>query len=137
MERFWSKVEKSSGCWKWLGALHSGGYGLFRYLGKTVRAHRFVWEAIYGPIPPRKHVLHKCDNPDCVNPEHLFIGTAEDNAKDAVSKGRASGQKLQVSEAVKIRELYATEKYTHAELGKLFRVSRRTIGDIVNRHTFC
>jgi len=137
MDLFWSKVEKSSDCWEWRGARKTpGGYGHFRYKGKTLKAHRFAWEAIYGPIPPGIHILHKCDNPGCVNPGHLFAGNAKDNACDAVSKGRAAGQKLPVSDARKIRELYSTEKFTHAELGKLFRVSRRTIGDIVNRHTF-
>ncbi len=88
--RFWKKVVKHEGCWGWTGAT-SRGYGK---LGKgrggegSVYAHRVSYEIHYGPISDDIDVLHKCDNPPCTNPEHLFSGTAKDNAQDMVRKGR-------------------------------------------------
>jgi hypothetical protein len=87
IERFWEKVETGLDCWIWTAAVNKDGYGKF-WFGGVMRAHRFAWEDLIGPIPPGKHVLHKCDNRRCVNTEHLFIGTNSDNAKDAFHKGR-------------------------------------------------
>ena len=88
-ERFWSYVDVSEDCWVWTGAKHGKGYGLFdkRWLG-TARAHRISWIIHNGPIPTGMLVCHHCDNPPCINPNHLFIGSAKDNAQDARSKGR-------------------------------------------------
>lgn len=89
--RFWEKVQKSEGCWEWTGALLKarGGYGTFNVGDhKTKYAHRFSWEIHYGEIPPGKLVCHHCDNPKCVRPDHLFIGSYWDNAQDAALKGR-------------------------------------------------
>lgn len=94
IQRFWSKVRKRSrGCWEWTGAM--GGpkrsrYGHFKVLGKTMVAHRFAWIARRGEIPDGMIICHHCDNPKCVNPEHLFIGTHSDNAIDSSRKGRRS-----------------------------------------------
>lgn len=79
--------EPNSGCWLWIGALRAG-YGNFWYKGKNESAHRVSWLLHNGKIPDEKCVLHKCDMPSCVNPDHLFIGTQRDNVIDAVSKGR-------------------------------------------------
>ena len=90
-ERFWSKVERlgDGDCWRWM-ASSDGHYGHFweKSKGRLVKAHRFAWESINGKIPSDKIICHKCDNPICVNPNHLFLGTYTDNARDMVSKGR-------------------------------------------------
>src|SRR5712692_7724477 len=87
LERFWQKVEPNpSGCWLWKGCL-SRGYGQVQIDSKQMASHRFAWEDIMGPVPEGLWVLHKCDVRNCVNPQHLFLGTNSDNVKDAVSKG--------------------------------------------------
>lgn len=96
-KRFWSHVKKTSGCWEWQRAQDKDGYGLFKVstpARKMVRASRFAWEITYGRIRSRKWVLHKCDNPSCCRPSHLFIGTALVNSQDCIAKGRiASGKR--------------------------------------------
>lgn len=89
-ERFWKNVHKTeSGCWVWCGPQGHNGYGMFWNDGRSVRAHRLSLEMSTGKrIPTGMLVLHKCDNPPCVNPDHLFLGTHHDNAIDAVNKGR-------------------------------------------------
>lgn len=88
---FWEKVEKKeNGCWEWTGARYKSGYGqLKRYkLAKNaISAHRYVWYLKYGKFPDDM-LCHKCDNPPCVNPDHLFEGTHQDNMDDMVKKGR-------------------------------------------------
>lgn len=88
-ERFWEKVNKSGECWTWTACTHhQWGYGHFRAGGKLVTAHRYSWELHNGPIPPGMRVCHRCDNPPCVRPAHLFLGTDADNAHDMIAKGR-------------------------------------------------
>lgn len=92
-ERFWENVAVGPGCWKWIGSFDTTGYGQFKVmrLRKPVRAPRFVWELLHGPIPSAKwFVCHKCDTPACVRPDHLFLGTAKDNNVDMWNKGRGS-----------------------------------------------
>jgi hypothetical protein len=78
-----------SGCWLWLGSVSSGGYGQLKIGGKLHRAHRLAWIVFRGPIPAGMMVCHRCDVPLCVNPDHLFVGTARDNFRDCLAKGRA------------------------------------------------
>lgn len=87
-ERFWSKVQKSDGCWQWL-ACHSGDYGQFSFNGGRIKAHRMAWMLSYGQIPEGYRVCHHCDNKLCVNPEHLYCGTQKDNIRDMMAKGRS------------------------------------------------
>ena len=91
-ERFWSKVKKGAECWEWTGAVNkrNKGYGRLDINGKQVRAHRLSYEIHYGPIPKGMEVCHICDNPPCVRPSHLFIGTHKDNMIDAGAKGSLS-----------------------------------------------
>lgn len=76
------------GCWIWTGALTSWGYGKIGAGKKTQRAHRVSWELFIGPIPDDMNVLHRCDTPSCINPDHLFLGTFKDNTQDCIRKGR-------------------------------------------------
>lgn len=88
--RFWPNVTVTPGCWIWVGATHSGGYGtLSMGAGAPAYAHRLSFALFKGPIPAGLWVLHRCDNPPCVNPDHLFLGTIRDNNADRHSKGRS------------------------------------------------
>jgi hypothetical protein len=91
VERFWRSVRKSEGCWEWTAGRFSDGmrYGQFRVGKKKLKAHRFSYMIHHGSIPDGMKVLHKCDNPICMRPDHHFLGTNADNTDDMVRKGRA------------------------------------------------
>jgi hypothetical protein len=97
-ERFWSKVLKTDTCWFWQAQVNNKGYGVFTYYtvrtptrpSKGLYAHRVSWMLTHGDIPEGLRVLHRCDNPPCCNPKHLFLGTQKENMVDCAKKGRAS-----------------------------------------------
>lgn len=114
VDRFWEKVEKSDGCWKWTSTITTRGYGQFWVGGERRQelSHRLAWELANDKrVPDGFVVMHSCDNPACVNPEHLFVGTHQDNKIDSVRKGRhahgetnGGGGKLTRQQAKEIRE---------------------------------
>lgn len=95
--RLWSRVTFTDECWEYSGARHEFGYGMIGLggrRGKQTSTHRLVWLIFFGEIPPKIEVLHKCDNPPCIRPDHLFLGTQGDNNTDAKQKGRSRGGSL-------------------------------------------
>lgn len=141
-ERFFSKVNKTDYCWLWTAGINEDGYGLFKYLGKTVGAHRLSWQLHNGEIPKGKHVLHICDTPACTKPSHLFLDDHAGNMKDRDVKGRqAKGEeiglaKLTEKQVIEIRSLYAAGSIYQYELAALFKVTTPTIWHLLNGKTW-
>lgn len=136
-ERFWHQVRKGEGdaCWEWDG-LNNRGYGLIRSNGQRFYAHRFSWIQAHGPIPDGLFVLHRCDNPPCVRPSHLFLGTKKDNARDMILKGRGpAAAKLSDDQVRELRAL-ATWGMKYWLLGKRYGLSTRNIARIVRGETY-
>jgi hypothetical protein len=142
-QRFWKYVNKSDGCWEWTGQkTTSMGYGRIRDTGnKYIRSHRLSYELHIGPIPDDMLVLHACDNPSCVNPSHLFLGTHQENTNDRVKKGRSAhgegngSARLTRSQVLDIRKR-AGEWGSQKALAKEYGVSSSRINEIVNRVTW-
>jgi hypothetical protein len=138
---FWVKVEKTEGCWLWMAARDKDGYGNVRWRMERERAHRLSWRLTYGNIPDGLWVLHRCDNPPCVRPDHLFLGTAKDNTADMLNKGRyiSHRQKWTPEQRAKVAEFYRqypevrargerchTAKLTAEKVLEMRRVRRET-----------
>src|SRR3990167_3067084 len=152
-ERFWSKVEKTEDCWTWTGLRNRGGYGVFRIDGRNKLAHRISYELFMGPFDGSLFVCHHCDNPSCVRPGNLFLGTNIDNMRDMTEKGRyprgnnhymhrnpslaARGEKhgmakLTDGDVISIRETYELQKTPMGILSQRFGVSKRMIRNIIS-----
>lgn len=130
-ERFWAKVKITGpdDCWLWTGCINKeDGYGQVGIGGKKLKAHRVSWVIAHGEIPKGVDVLHICDNPPCMNPHHLFLGTHTDNMLDMVNKGRHSGGNKILTDAmvVGMRELYSGGT-NMCQLAKMYGVHRQTI----------
>jgi hypothetical protein len=141
-DRFMEKINKTdNGCWEWTGAQTRGGYGHFRRFvdgkWKMYKAHRYSYEYFKGFLEKHLLVCHRCDNPLCVNPEHLFKGTTKDNLDDMSKKGRRTfGRSIKHQwldwEVVKsIRTDYA-KGISQAELSRLYKISKSQINRVVN-----
>ena len=144
MKNFWNKVLKTRTCWIWQGERHRQGYGRLRHDGKRLLAHRMSWFLIYGEWPTQD-LLHSCDNPPCVNPEHLSEGTMKDNIQDSIRKGRFKftekgekhpNAKLTNGQAQEIRERYSKEKITQKNLAGIYGVAIETVNDIVRERSY-
>lgn len=133
-----SGAAAGSSCWEWTAHKNSKGYGRIGQGRAENRAHRLSYRLLVGKIPEGMCVLHKCDNPSCVRPEHLFLGDQAANVRDMVAKGRqlygerVKNSKLTAEDVLGIRRMYA-EGVGSRELGLLFGVSQANIGDIVRR----
>lgn len=128
-----SLIDKSGDCWEWLGKKNQWGYGKLSRNGKTMLAHREVYERENGPLPSGTVLMHKCDNPACVNPSHLAIGSHVLNQADKVSKDRQakgeriSSAKLSEEDVCDIRKLYQPRVVTYRMLADEYGVSKDTI----------
>jgi len=149
--KFWSKVNKKTekDCWEWISWKTRGKwrYGIFQIHTKNqkmqIRAHRASWYYFYGVLPSSDiFVCHSCDNPSCVNPSHLFLGTPKDNTQDMVNKKRSplgiKNGKTKLNELqIKIIKYLLKDGYlTQREIGEIFDVSQSTIWQIANRVTW-
>jgi hypothetical protein len=140
VRRFYTFIlRKPETCWIWQGWKFPQGYGQFRLQGKTFRAHRVAYLITNGPFDQTLHVLHNCDNPPCVNPDHLFLGTQFDNVHDSVKKDRRAHLHGETNpyciltdlEVNEIRDLYASQQFSQRKLAKQYNVGQAQISRIV------
>lgn len=147
LDNFWRHVRQGNSCWEWTGHPNGKfGYGRVMVNGRRVLAHRRAWELLVGPIPDGLKVLHRCDNPPCVRPDHLFLGTLADNNRDRDAKGRTSTgpshaaasnpwraalakRKLSDGDVQKIRQLIA-EGFSTRQIGPQFGIHHSYVSDI-------
>jgi len=132
-----SNVSWKNGCLEWIGYVDKDGYGRMKYFKKFVHSTRLIWFIEKDEYPEGKVICHTCDNPSCLNIDHLFLGTVKDNTKDAFDKGRRIGRrgkksnfaKLTIEEVIKIK-IMLKEKIPQRTIGEIFGVSRGAICDI-------
>jgi len=141
-KRFWAQVHQTEACWIWTGATNHNGYGVICLGGgggRQVRVHRLAYELLVGPIPVGLLVLHQCDNPSRVRPDHLFLGRVLDNTRDMVLKGRdgfrgeKNGRgKLSLTDVQEIRRLYTGGHVSLTKLARVFSVAKGHVWRIAN-----
>ena len=151
-ERFWSFVgDDPDKCWEWSGHRltqeSTGEYGTFWADGKTVRAHRWAYEQFVGPIPEGLVVRHTCDNPPCVRPSHLVVGTQKENIADSVRSGRFcvprptelnrgelnGNSKMTNAQVEELRSLYTGKRGEQTQLAERFGISKTQVGRLLKR----
>jgi hypothetical protein len=145
-DRLWSKVDKSGECWTWTGFRDPNGYGRIMIRepqgNRPSLAHRVAWELVNGPIPEGMNLCHHCDNPPCVRPDHLFLGTDADNMADASRKGRTTfgergpAAKLTEQDAKDIRARYAAGGISQQTLAKEYGLAQATVSELIRRLTW-
>lgn len=144
--RFWEKVDVRSEneCWNWTGSVDGGNYGEFMIsTHNREKAHRYSWRLVHGDIPDKLYICHHCDNPLCVNPSHLFLGTSYDNTHDKLNKnrhkrlrGKLNGMcKLQEQDIIDIREKH-NNGVSYKKLGAEYGISMTQIGRIIKRESW-
>jgi hypothetical protein len=128
-------VTTPTGCRLWERGTTAHGYGNVTIQGRQYRVHRVVYECVKGPIPVGLRLLHGCDNPLCINPDHLTPGTAEENSQDMATKGRSGRGKLTLSDVLDIRTLFP-QGATIEALAECFEVTANAIRYVLNRQTW-
>jgi len=139
MNRFFYRhiiKDATTNCHLWTGFIDKHGYGLITSDKRCWLAHRLAWVRANGAIPDGLFVLHRCDNPRCVNPEHLFLGTAKDNARDMWAKGRNAPIKRQLKLNAELVLKIRSAKGSHRKIAAKFKVSRSTITAVKSRQTW-
>ncbi len=135
---FLSKVDRSGSCWLWTGVTNWSGYGfMYDERGRRWYVHRYAYDRLVGPIPPRVCVLHKCDTRACVRPDHLRLGTRAENSREMVERGRSlrgsQHPNARLTDA-QVRAIFACRQagMTQRAIGEAFGVSRQCIGQVLN-----
>lgn len=129
---FWDRLDTSTDCWTWKGYRKSGGYGYMKFAGKPTHAHRVAWILTFGEIPESLIVCHRCDNPPCCNPAHLFLGTDYDNVSDCISKGRFALPYKGPELVLKIRDAYK-HGMRQKDIATNFSVDNSWVSRVVRR----
>lgn len=149
IERFWSKINgqgSPDACWLWESTLFSSGYGTFRMLNRSFRAHRVAYSIINGAIPSGSFVVaHRCDNPKCVNPNHLFLTNQKGNANDRdakerrvdIPRGAVNGNsKLSTEKVIEMRRRYSDGVISLKSIGLDYGITASNVCAIINRKTW-
>ena len=136
IETLFKKVKKDGDCFVWTGAKNDKGYGQIAHKGKIIYVHRYSYELFNGiKIPRGKIVLHSCDNPACIHPNHLILGNQCENLHDAMEKKRMNGNPVSDEDVGHLRKMYNSGGFTQKVLGKLFDTHQSNVSYIVNFKT--